>query len=288
MSLNWLVGVLIVLSWIGFVIWIFWKEPKIYLFPQKNNPTSKIPKGISPTWASYLFSKRNYLLGRLNDNTPNLAIPLISLAIKEKIKIQEISEENNFLGKFIDFGKKYKILFTPDSKNYRELPEEEGLILNFLLRNANGNQLEISSSSNNNVLRGAYKVLKKNLNERSKKQNYFPKESFTTLLRISPVIVLIILMLLIAVSNDEKYGYIILFFILIIPTLVLITPLSFLLEAPGWESRKLIDQIVGFREYLSNYFSNRKFSFELFESYLPYAVALNIEKEFVKGAENYI
>ncbi|KMY67173.1 hypothetical protein AAU61_13060 [Desulfocarbo indianensis] len=75
---------------------------------------------------------------------------------------------------------------------------------------------------------------------------------------------------------------------LIILTIVLVTPLfGFLLKAPTQGGRRLMDRIEGFKQYLSvaekerlNMLHPPEKTPELFERYLPYALALGMEQEW--------
>jgi uncharacterized membrane protein YgcG len=90
----------------------------------------------------------------------------------------------------------------------------------------------------------------------------------------------------------------------VIPIAVLITPLfAFLLKAPTQGGRRLMDKIDGFKRYLSvaekerlNMLHPPEKTPELFELYLPYALALEVEQEWTEqfnevlnkaGAEPY-
>jgi uncharacterized membrane protein YgcG len=74
----------------------------------------------------------------------------------------------------------------------------------------------------------------------------------------------------------------------IIPLAVLVTPLfAFLLKAPTQGGRRLMDKIEGFKQYLSlaekerlNMLHPPEKTPELFERYLPYALALGVEQEW--------
>lgn len=60
---------------------------------------------------------------------------------------------------------------------------------------------------------------------------------------------------------------------------------QFLLKAPTKEGRKIMDQIEGFKLFLSRKQNNRRLnktiiSTEALEKYLPYAIALNVENEW--------
>lgn len=76
----------------------------------------------------------------------------------------------------------------------------------------------------------------------------------------------------------------------IIPVVVLITPLfAFLLKAPTQGGRRLMDKIEGFKHYLSvaeeerlNLVHPPEKTPELFERYLPYALALDVEQEWAE------
>jgi uncharacterized membrane protein YgcG len=90
----------------------------------------------------------------------------------------------------------------------------------------------------------------------------------------------------------------------VIPIVVLITPLfAFLLKAPTQGGRRLMDKIEGFKQYLSVAEKERLGALhppektpELFERYLPYALALEVEQDWAEqfsevlnqaGAEPY-
>lgn len=74
----------------------------------------------------------------------------------------------------------------------------------------------------------------------------------------------------------------------IIPVVVIITPLfAFLLKAPTQGGQRLMDKIEGFKQYLSVAEKERlgvlhppEKTPELFERYLPYALALDVEQEW--------
>lgn len=75
-----------------------------------------------------------------------------------------------------------------------------------------------------------------------------------------------------------------------IPIAVLLTPLfAFLLKAPTQGGRRLMDKIEGFKQYLSvaekerlNMLHPPEKTPELFERYLPYALALEVEQEWAE------
>jgi len=159
-----LLGWLFLLLWIGFLSWLFWKEPKVYPFPQKVTPRSELPCGS--TLMSYLLRW---------GNTPNLVIPLISLATKGRI---EIREEKGSLGR----GKEYKIsLKSNPNSNSSELEQEEVTVLNTLnILLKQGYELNIISEYS--LMKVVYPQMKRSLESKSKKFDYFPKKIWAILI----------------------------------------------------------------------------------------------------------
>jgi uncharacterized membrane protein YgcG len=87
--------------------------------------------------------------------------------------------------------------------------------------------------------------------------------------------------------------------ILIVGSVILLIGLNimfgWLMFAPTPEGRKVMDEIEGFRLYLSvaeadrmNMAGRPDFSVELFEKYLPYAIALGVEKPWSRSLEEYL
>jgi len=259
-------GLLFLLLWIGFCSWLFWKKPKVYPNSINDRPTlsSEPPRNLSPTMISYL-----YQWGK----TPSLMVPLISLATKGKIQINEVKGS-------LGFGKEYKIsLKSNPNSNSSELAPEEVTILNtwnhFLKQ---GNEIELNS--NTPLLKEAFENLENSLERQSEKLGYFPKKGWAEALSVLGYIGF--LSLFFVIVNDLSY-----FFSIMVIFLLSTAIFSSLLSAPNLEGRQLIDQIQGFRKYLSDGFRHQgDSSREQFEYYLPYAVALGVEKEWIRGIEN--
>lgn len=76
---------------------------------------------------------------------------------------------------------------------------------------------------------------------------------------------------------------------------VTITTFAKLMFAPTPEGQEVMDEIAGFRLYLSvaeaermNMAGRPDFTLELFERFLPYAIALGVEKPWSKALESYL
>ena len=270
-------GWLVLLLWFGFCGWLFWKEPKVDPFPQKVISCSEPPSDISPTLASYLL--------RLG-NQPNLAVPLISLAAKGKLQIQEFEAVSGL-------GKRYKVSLISNSPEQNwEFPPEEATLLKFFLV---GSEIEISVNTNTTLIKQASRKVKQSLDQQSETLGYFPKKNWGKVLFYGSFVFTILVPILggLMIALTQQVDWISEMTILVVVLQMIILAVSSnvfgrLLKSPSREGRQLLDQIRGFKQYVSDELSRREeLSPEQFERYFPYAVALGFETELAKGVHNY-
>lgn len=241
----------------------------IYLFgwirygrdPKKGTiiPLYAPPKNLPPEDLRYIRNMGSY------DNKI-LTAAIINMAVNGCIKIEETKAKGKKEYTITKTGKNNIALSPAERVMYKAMPET----------------LELKQEYNKAVP----KIIEKLRNELSGiyKNAYFNSNS--GFLAAGIAIAVISAAVGFGIFNDSLSE------IVIIPGIILIAEhfvFWFLLKAPTAEGRKLMDEIEGFKLFLSvtekdrlNFLNPPDKTPELFEKYLPYALALDVEQKWSK------
>lgn len=241
----------------------------IYLFgwirygrdPKKGTiiPLYAPPRNLPPEDLRYIQNMGSY------DNKI-LTAAIINMAVNGCIIIEELKVKGKKGYTITKTGENNIALSPVERVMYKVMPET----------------LELKQEYNKDVP----KIIEKLKNELSGvyKNTYFNSNS--GFLAAGIVIALISAIAGFAIFNDSLSE------IVIIPGIILIAEhfvFWFLLKAPTVEGRKLMDEIEGFKLFLSvaekdrlNFLNPPDKTPELFEKYLPYALALDVEQKWAK------
>ncbi len=222
----------------------------------------KPPQGLSPAALRYL-SKEGY------DNVA-LVASIISLAVQKSLRI----EENNKL-----FGKSYKLVRTAQTTAY----SDETPILETLFP-SDSNEF-LPSSKNYMPLLEAKKSQEDLLKKEFQPKYFVTNSRFITALGTLSIVAYVVISLLAAqfVGGELPVALLI---VLVIPVHILF---MHLLKRRTPEGQKLMEKIEGFKLFLSvtekdrlNFTNPPERTPELFERYLPYALALEVGNKWAE------
>ncbi|MFA5021858.1 MAG: DUF2207 domain-containing protein [Patescibacteria group bacterium] len=242
---------------------------KIGRDPKKGTiiPEYEPPTGMSPAEMRFL-QKMKF------DNKAFVAT-IIQMAIKGLVLIKQ--------EKAI-FGSKY--LLVKSQKNAKTTTPEEQEILGALF-SSSAEEIELKNK-NYEEFQAAKKAL--TLSLKNKIENKLFKlntKHFFIGIGISAITILLIFSL----NGSPEFP------VLAIPIIILLVIINslflWLLKAPTKEGRKILDQIEGFKWFLSvtekdrmNFHNPPNKTPELFEKYLPYALALGVENKWAEQFNN--
>jgi len=264
-NLSTLFAILAVLALLVYyiIVWI-----KVGKDPEKGTiiPLYSPPEGFSPAALRYVE--------KMGFDNKALAATIINMAVKGVIKI---TEEKVFV-----FGKKFTI--TKTGQNVSLLSKEEKEVYDSLF---SGRESFTFKEENYATVQRAIQNLTSSL--KSSCENIFfnsNKGYYTTGFTYMIFLFVILYFLPKGLFSSNS---IFVFSIALLLMLIINTIFAFLIKAPTKEGRKLLDQIAGFRMYLS-YAEKDELNFsapvektpELFEKYLPYALALDVENQWAE------
>jgi uncharacterized membrane protein YgcG len=262
---NLLIAVIGMVLLLGYYIPVwrhFGKDPDEGVLVTRYEP----PQGFSP--ASLRYIQQMYY----DDKVMTAAI--VNLAVKRYLRIDVEEGSDGFLG----IGKeddKYVLVKTdplgtppPMAPGERELYEE-------LFRGRD----RIALEQENHAELGDAKIAHKDSLASDYDQHYF---KFNGLLNI-PAILLLIVTAVLSVSQGPSVFSIVTIILMAVATIIFAT----IMKRPTLRGRKLLDEIIGFQDYLE---IAEKHEMELrnppektpqlFEKYLPYALALGVDQRW--------
>ncbi len=239
------------------VVWaVVGKDPK----PGTIIPLYDAPRGFSPAAVRYL--------ARMGFDNRTLTAAILNLAVKGKLTIHEYQD-------------KAYTLFRTDAAIDGLAYEEIGLLCKLF---EDGSRLALLQV-NYQTLQDATKTLKERLSEAEEKI-YFLRN----LLYWVPGLLLVLASLatlFIAAANDGPSAPVPWIIGVAASGLSLVVLFYYLLKAPTSKGRRILDQIEGFRLYLSvaekdrlNLENPPDRTPELFERFLPYSLALGVEQKW--------
>jgi hypothetical protein len=248
---------------IPFLLYFFaWK--KVGVDPKKGTiiPLFEPPSGFSPAAVSYLH--------RMYFTTTTLTSALVNMAVKGYLII-----ENKKRGS-------YTLVKT--SKHPQNLSADEQVLYDSLF--AKRDKIVIDNKDHKlfaKARKAMQGLLKKKLKPTYFKLNYAYLKN--------GILASIALLIVLASISPSPAIPVITFILLVLMALVF----TYLIKAPTPEGRKLMDEIEGFKMYLSvaeqrqlEAAHHPKLTVEKFEAYLPYAIALGVENSWAKKFEKEV
>jgi len=235
--------------------------------PKKGTiiPLFHAPDGFSPGMMRCLmkmdYDKKAFTAG------------VLDLAVRGFIKIEERS------GTF-GFGKTYKLIKLKDADD--DLPPEEKMVLFELF--GSGVEIDLKNENYRNI-QAAIAAFNRSLIKKVEKTYFFSNEVYTYGgIAASVVFGLIIFSLL------DEGGWTTPLALGLLVTVGLVNIIFYrLMKAPTLKGRRIMDKIEGFKMYLSiaekdrlNVLNPPQKTPELFEKYLPYALALDVEQKWAE------
>jgi hypothetical protein len=226
------------------------------------------PGGFSP--ASLRYIRQMYY----DDKVMTAAV--VNLAVKGYLRIDVEEGSDGFLG----FGKeedKYSLVKTAPGANAAPMAAGEQELHDGLFRHGNVTVLE---NENHEELGAAKDAHRKSLKQDYKK-HYF---QYNGLLNVPAV-----LMFIAATAVSLRVGPSALVILTIILMAVTTIFFAIVMKRPTIRGRKLLDEILGFKDYLEiaeknelNLRNPPEKTPELFEAFLPYALALGVEQRWAE------
>lgn len=241
--------------------------------PKKGTviPQYSPPQNLSPAMLRHII--------RMGTDDKALSAAIISLGTKKALKI---TEEKKFLNR-----KEYtltKLESTPE----KNISEEEKILLDGFFKSGPTYKLEKSNAKETQEIKyGLFDSLKK---QAGKKYFVLNTGAFAIGLILSIFVFFSALIFSQVIAYRPASGLLLLFLpVLGISLVAMLIVFWRLLKAYTPEGRKLADQILGFKEFLSvtekdrlNFHNPPEQTPELFEQMLPYALALGVEHKWAE------
>ncbi len=216
-------------------------------------------------------------LGTLADNSPDMrdiSATLVDLAVRGYILIQE-KEESKLLGLYTT--KDYVLRLRKKEAEWKDLQAHERALLDSLFTRGHRTQVELSDLENS-----FYKELpgiRDRIFERLLQRHYYarrPDKVRRTYLIIAAAVAVLSLWVGAAVAAGLASAAIIFGFAWVMP-------------ARTYRGTRALEGILGFEEFLSRVEGDRLQRMvktpEMFEKFLPYAMALGVEKNWARAFE---
>jgi uncharacterized membrane protein len=272
---NWQFAITLITFLICFIIWWYLgKDEKKGVVVVRYNP----PKGVTPAEAGAIIDDKI--------DFKEVTATIFGLAAKGYLKIEKVVAEN--LGNF--FNKKYdSIRFHQIQHAQPELKEHEKIVLDGIFCFGG------KESSAGLLAQRFYQTIeafKDTLyNDITNHDNYFsmnPDEIKKLYYFIAKIVFFIAI--LIFIGSYASYNLTIKFSLSIFLSSVIIFLFGRIMPQKTFKGAKLYRELAGFREFIKRVDENRlnKMALkdpDIFGKILPYAIALNIEKEWIKKFE---
>ena len=242
----------------------FGKDPEEGVLVTRYEP----PQGFSP--ASLRYVRQMYYDNKI------MTAAIVNLAVKGYLRIDVEEGSDGFLG----FGKEedhYFLERTDPGKNAPAMAAGEQELYDSLFAGRKTIKLE----QENHKELGAAKSAHKRSLARDYKQHYF---KYNGLLNI-PAVLLFVVTAAISLSAGPSPYSIFVIILMAVTTVIF----AVIMKRPTLRGRKLLDEILGFKDYLE---IAEKHELELrnppektpalFEAYLPYALALGVDQNWAE------
>ena len=260
---NLLVALLgLVILWAYYIpVWRhFGKDPDEGVLVTRYEP----PQGFSP--ASLRYIRQMYY----DDKTMTAAV--VNLAVKGYLRIDLEEGADGFLGIGKEEDKYFLVKTRPEGSAPQMAAGEQELYDSLF----SSGQVIVLENENHEELGEAKSVHKKSLKEDYKK-HYFKTNGLLNI----PAILVVIISTVIALLAGPS-AFVILTIIMMFVTMVLFATI---MKRPTIRGRNLLDEILGFKDYLEvaekdelNLRNPPEKTPELFEAYLPFALALGVDQ----------
>lgn len=256
-------GLLIALSaGIGSLLYLFLAWRKVGMDPPPGVifPHYQPPDGFSPASIRYI--------ARMGYDKTAMTAAVLNLAVKGYIEINNLGEAY--------------ILSATDKKPDETLAPGEAVLHSHLFRSGDTVQLQ---NDNHTLLQRAMGAHKVTLDRYHRHKHFVTNGKF-----LLPAIMLLVGALIAVVVLNELT---IAIGLTLAASAVAVGMFSWLLKAPTLLGRKLLDRVQGFRLYLElaekddlNLKNPPEKTPELFEAYLPFALALDVEQPWAEQFED--
>jgi hypothetical protein len=246
-------------------VWLhFGKDPEEGVMVTRYEP----PERFSP--ASLRYIRQMYY----DDKVMTAAV--VNLAVKGDLRIDVSEGSDGFFG----FGKEndeFSLTKTKPGKDAPMMAAGEKELLDGLFEDGDTVVLE----NDNHELLGKAKSLHRESLKDDYRKNYFQKNGLLNV----PAIIIVIGTTLLALRAGPSM-------MVILTIIVMFMTMSFfaiIMKRPTLRGRKLLDEILGFKDYLEiaekdelNLRNPPEKTPQLFEAYLPYALALGVDQQWAQ------
>lgn len=284
---NWILPVLFLSMIFVFSInLLYWlkhgKDPKGgIVYPQFEPPLD-----MSPADVGYLL-KQSY-------SSEHFAASIVDYAVNRKVEIRIAQEGTIFKSTVYSFHKPKDLrgAFERDYKCYQWY----GYDIDWLFG------MQAKKGSYNSVIAKCYNNLASQLKDRLLIQKY-TSNSFKGLFKLNDgfialgvlFIIVMVVTTFIYLVNFPNLVLLISSIVLIVVSIIIHILFSRIMSAYSEEGRKIADQVLGFKLYLEtteqhvfDELNPPEMTLQLFERYLPYAIALNCENKWSQKFEHVI
>jgi len=255
-----LLGLVILLAYYIPVWRHFGKDPDEGVLVTRYEP----PQGFSP--ASLRYIRQMYY----DDKTMTSAI--VNLAVKGYLRIDVDEGSDGFLGFGIS-SDEYSLVKTNPGKDAPTMAAGEQELYDCLFQSG---QVIALDNENHEELGEAKQQHKASLRH-DYKNHYFTTNG---LLNIPPILIVIIAAVISLLTGPS-----VLVILTIVAMFVTMATFAIIMKRPTLRGRKLLDEILGFKDYLEvaekdemNLRNPPEKTPELFEAYLPFALALGVDQ----------
>lgn len=261
-----LVGLLLLLLYY-IPVWLhFGRDPPAGVLVARYEP----PKGFSP--ASLRYIRQMYY----DDKTMTSAV--VNLAVKGYLRINASVKPSGFF----NFGGKeneHSLSKLQPAENAPALSAGERELYDELFRESNTVVLE---QENHELLSEVRRAHEKSL--RADYQNkYFQRNGLLNI----PAILIVMVATYVSLTIASRPTLLVI--LSVIAMLVLVVVFAVIMKRPTLRGRKLLDEMAGFRDYLEvaerdelNLRNPPEKTPQLFEAYLPYALALGVDQQWAE------
>lgn len=240
----------------------FGRDPEAGVIVTRYKP----PDGFSP--ASLRFIRQMYY----DDKVMTAAV--VNLAVKGYLKIDVEEGSDGFLGIGAEQDRYTLLRMTPMAGS-PGLAAGESELFDALFAEGNAVVLE---QDNHELVGRAKSAHRKSLNQ-DYSQQYFRLNLFLNL----PAILIVAATMAVALSLGASITVFIAGFLMLVITVVF----AVIMKAPTLRGRKLLDELLGFKDYLEvaekdelNLRNPPEKTPQLFEAYLPFALALGVDQQW--------
>ena len=258
----------IIFTFLGFVVilvyyLVIWNA--VGRDPAKGTiiPLFHPPTVFSPATMRYVW--------KMTYDSKVFTVAVLNMAVKGYLLIVERKKTG-----FLDYGKTYVIQKTGLDASL--LSPEEITAAEFLLGSASEIELK---QENHEIISNAMDKLKRALNKETESIYFFTNRTYFFI-----GLALTVLSILATYSSGSSIPWLVAIWI---PMALLNVLFYYLLKAPTLQGRKIIDQIEGFKMFLTvtekerlNFLNPPEKTPQLFEQYLPYALALDVEQKWAE------